>query len=165
MDEWRDVTGYEGRYQVSAAGLVRNVRRGNLLRPRPSPRGYLSVRLYRDAVGTNFLVHRLVAAAFIGPIPAGRHVNHKNGPKGDNRLINLEVVTPLENHRHAKSLGLIQSIKGEANINAKLTEPQVREIRRLRQEGMRPRRLAKRFGVSKTTILLIVSRRQWKHVA
>jgi hypothetical protein len=45
-------------------------------------------------------VHRLVVEAFIGSIPKGMHVNHKNGVKNDNRLQNLEIVTPAENVRH-----------------------------------------------------------------
>ena len=60
---------------------------------------YLGVRFTMG--GKNYYIHRLVAQHFIREIDAGLEVNHKNGNKHDNRLENLEVVTPRENRLHS----------------------------------------------------------------
>lgn len=60
--------------------------------------GYMRIK---QVDGFTPLVHRLVATAFIGTIPKGKEVNHKNGNKQDNRVDNLEVVTHKENMNHA----------------------------------------------------------------
>jgi hypothetical protein len=69
-----------------------------------SPLGYVtvSVKIYGRSRG--FLVHRLVMELFMGP--SSLHVNHKNGIKADNRLENLEYVSPQENNKHAWETGL-----------------------------------------------------------
>ncbi len=107
--EWRDVLGFEGSYQVSSTGLVRSVKRGRKnLAPSHSKSGYLQVNLYRDGQPQHFYVHRLVAAAFLGPIPWWAVVNHKDGNKRNNRADNLEFMTLEQNIKHAKLLGLMR---------------------------------------------------------
>src|SRR5436305_1185025 len=100
LGDWRNVPGYPN-YQVSRYGQVRSLVRHKLLALFQSKRGYLHVNLYRDGKAHNCLVHRLVAMAFIGVIPPGWEVNHKDGDKGNARLENLEIVTREENKRHA----------------------------------------------------------------
>jgi hypothetical protein len=72
-----------------------------ILRPRNHPSGYLYVGLYIGNGGNKQRlwrrVHRLVAEAFLGNIPNGWEVDHKNGIKTDNRLENLRIVTHREN--------------------------------------------------------------------
>lgn len=113
-EEWRDVCGYEGRYEVSNLGRVRSLARlvnrqnwtsfqlpGRILRPRSTRKGYLIVALCRESKQKNFTVHRLVAKAFI-PNPSDLpEVNHRNGDKTDNRVENLEWVTAAENVKHS----------------------------------------------------------------
>ncbi len=95
---WRGVVGFEGRYEVSDAGLVRNARTGRVLRLGRQLNGYLSVNLGRVA---RRRVHRMVAEAFIAK-PSGKdEVNHLDGNKENNLAANLEWVTHSENHEHA----------------------------------------------------------------
>ena len=119
IEEWKDVEGYEGRYQVSNMGKLRSVpflqryllrtgepafrlTRQKSIATQPINSGYLIAHLHKDGKRKAVLVHRLVAGAFIGP----GEVNHINGLKTDNHLSNLEIVTRTENHLHAVRLGL-----------------------------------------------------------
>ncbi len=113
MEEWKDIQGYEGKYQVSTLGRVKS-----LPKPRTTPgghkymtkerlrhfsvnRGYQMVDLY-DGVGAEVrLVHRLVAHAFIPNTERKPHVNHKDGDRGNNAVENLEWCTPSENEWHS----------------------------------------------------------------
>lgn len=100
---WRDIKGYEGSYQVSTLGEVRNLRTNppRLLKPWRHPAGYVCVTLSQDSKKTKHLVHRIVAEAFL-PNPENKpQVNHKNGDKSDNNVNNLEWCSGLENSRHS----------------------------------------------------------------
>lgn len=101
----RAIPGWEGYYEVTPEGRVWSVRSARLLRPTVSKMGYETCSLFRNNIGLTKKVHRLVAEAFWG-LGRGRHVNHINGVKRDNRPENLEWVTPAENNRHARETGL-----------------------------------------------------------
>lgn len=87
---WRDIKDYEGLYQISNLGRVKNSRTGRILKPQVNKgKGYLMVRLYKDGVGTLFKIHRLVAEAF-KPNPHNYPtVDHINRIRTDNRTDNL----------------------------------------------------------------------------
>lgn len=63
--------------------------------------GYITVRLYKDGKKTSKAVHLLVYMTFVGDIPEGMTINHKDGNKKNPRLDNLELVTYSENIKHA----------------------------------------------------------------
>lgn len=102
---WRPVKGFEGRYEVSETGLVRNAKTGYLLSPRQNSQGYLRVSLWVVGAGdVDHYIHRLVAAAFLENLGEKPHVNHKNKNVSDNRAANLEWVTRSENMLHGYSV-------------------------------------------------------------
>lgn len=167
---WKPVVGYEGLYSVSNIGRVRSERRTTntrqgLIRVCFLTNGYPFVPLCKGGKYKNMKVHRLVASAFIGP--SELVVNHKNGIQTDNRVENLEWVTQSENVRHAwRVLDAYKSrdTRGEKHHGAKLTERDVIAIRAMVRSGSRRNELAKKFGVDRSTINYIVSRKLWKHV-
>lgn len=101
MDEeiWKDIPGYEGRYQASTHGNIRSLR---LLKPQiTTGTGYPAVGLDQE----RFAVHTLVARTFIGPQPAHLCVNHLDSNRTNNRTVNLEYVTTRENLHHSFRAG------------------------------------------------------------
>ena len=103
---WKDIDGFP-LYQVSNQGQVRN-RSSGCIRRLSMSNGYYHVDLYKNdgkRHGYTKQVHVLVAEAFLGKHP-GLHVNHKDGDKTNNVVVNLEWVTPSENLQHAYDTGL-----------------------------------------------------------
>lgn len=95
---WKPVLGYEGLYEASNLGNIRSIKRegtpGKILKPSPHYKwGYYHVGI----CGTSKTVHKLVWEAFNGPIPEGLQINHINENRQDNRLCNLNLMTPKEN--------------------------------------------------------------------
>ncbi len=166
-EQWKSVVGYETSYEVSSLGRVKNVRRGRTLRGYVNRQGFVVVSLsVPGREHRNLHVQRLVVEAFLGPVPRGHAVHHRNGNREDNSLPNLVVATPAEWYQLADEMGLTtQAFKaGERNIVAKLTAEQVREMRRLRGQGLSYRQLATRFGVAPGTAHRAVTGRLWKSV-
>lgn len=122
MEAWKDIPGYEGLYQVSNYGRVKGLERSvenNHRSHRPerivaqseagkptNGQRYLQVGLWHNGKVKRFLVHRLVAEAFVPNPESKGTVNHKNTNKHDNRAENLEWATQKENVRHAMALGV-----------------------------------------------------------
>lgn len=109
-EEWRDIEGYEGLYQVSSLGRVRGCDRyvsngigstklmkGKVLKKGMDRVGYIHVVLSKDNKQKIFLVHRLVYEAFNGKIPEGMQVNHIDENKSNNSLNNLNLMTCKQN--------------------------------------------------------------------
>lgn len=115
-EQWRDVPGYEGLYQVSDHGRVKSFQRKSekLLKP-VEARRYLSVPLRIRGKATAYLVHKLVARAFLGEQPDGYVVNHLDGNRLNNHASNLEYCTRSENSRHAITV-LRHNVGGKNHI-------------------------------------------------
>lgn len=167
VEEWRDIEGYEGLYQISNYGRVKSFHFGreSILKNQVMKKGYLYVSLFKNHIHKKFLVHILVAKAFI-PNPDGKNeVNHKFGDKKDNRAIALEWVTSKENIRSAYELGLIKL--GSERFNAKLTDDDIRYIRKnykFRDKENNMEAFSKKFNVSKSVIHRIIHGKSYANV-
>ena len=173
--EWRTIPGYRD-YEVSDRGDVRRaVPRGNWpaghrLRPARSRSGHLYVMLAAwpgANRSTKHFVHRLVARAFLGESPfANACVLHGDDDPGNNSVANLRWGTRKDNHAdRMKNRGWRKRIiRGSAARNARLTERDVRVIRRMAALGARNGWIAGFYGVSPSTICDVVKMRRWKHV-
>ena len=168
-EEWRDIPGYEGRYQVSDQGRVRSVDRyvkcgqggrgtrlvkGRVLRPagqKADP--HLRVVLGHKANGS--CVHSLVALTFLGPRPDGYDVRHLDGDPLNNRADNLAYGTRSENNIDVFRIG--KSWRGS------ITAPQAQEIRARLAEGETAVAIAKDMRISLASVYGIKQRRtfQW----
>ena len=113
--------------------------------------GYLAIGVMVGGRRFFRMVHRLVFEAFVGPIPEGFEINHLDGNKKNNALVNLEVVTPKENIQHAIRTGLLRN-RGVESVLAKLTTKQAEEIRSAYMCGEKQREIAARFSVSQSTV-------------
>ena len=124
---------------------------------------YTSVGLDRRGI-KKVRAHRLIWEAVHGPIPAGMQINHINGNKRDNRIANLELVTPGDNQRHAYRTGLRVAVRGSNHYRAKFDEATVASIKT--QLGSRSiASIAREHDVAWNTIWSIANGKTWKHVA
>lgn len=155
---WKDIPGYEGRYQASDHGRIRSVTRaitqmsrhgtlftrifpGRILRPGRNRSGHLSVVLGHGAHG--ILVHQLVLQTFLGPVPPGMEVRHLNGDPADNRLENLVYGSRTENILDVYAIGRPWRV---------LTADDALHIRALLDSGERGVSIARIYGVSESAI-------------
>ena len=122
--------------------------------------GYSSVDLCKDGTIKKYLIHRLVAEAFIPNPEKKPQVNHINGIKTDNRLDNLEWCTHSENMLHSYKQGL-SSTKGEKNSQSKLnTEDVVKIFLDDRMYSL----ISKQYNISISTISDIKRGYSWTHI-
>lgn len=101
---WKDIPGYEGKYQVSNTGRIKSLgnktyKSEHFLRYGCAGKSkkYKNVILYDNGKKDFYLVHRLVWESFNGPIPDGMQVNHIDEDPSNNNLDNLNLMTPEEN--------------------------------------------------------------------
>jgi len=108
MIEWKSIRGYEGRYEVSNTGSIRNAITKQVRKNQLDRYGYeyISLRAIPNCTPKNHKVHRLVALAFIENPSDKPQVNHIDGNKLNNNACNLEWVTNTENIHHGRKHGL-----------------------------------------------------------
>lgn len=169
-EEWRDIEGYEGRYQVSNLGRVKSLTRINpqnhLLKERirkaaSDKNDYQIVNLCKDGIVKLYKVHRLVGEAFLDNPDGLPQINHKDGNKRNNDVSNLEWASASQNVQHAFDTGLKYSRSissyGEKNPHCKVTDAQCDEIRHMKENGnYTNRRLAEIFGIGTSQISRIL---------
>lgn len=171
---WKPIPGYERIYEVSSYGNVKSLDReitnsigttrlyvGKVLKKSKDRYGYSICKLFKNSKGKNHTIHRLVAIAFIENIDNKPIVNHIDGNKLNNHVSNLEWCTNSENDLHAFSLGLRSTLKGEKCNFAKLTSSEVKEIKKLKNEGITQKKIAKLFNISEGNVSQIINGQRW----
>lgn len=153
MEIWQTISGHPS-YEVSSFGRVRHAKRG--IRKPDYVKGYVRYSLHiGDGRYFRDMGHAFVAKAFIGPRPENMQINHINGIKDDNRLENLEYVTPKENAYHAiHVLGKLRSKSNNSNSRVSAEGREVIHTLRFQQWSLP--KLAKAFNVSESTIQAIL---------
>jgi len=134
MEEiWQNIEGFEY-YQASNLGQIKSLGRvvncnggkktvkEKILKPIIQTTGYKTVNLYKNGKPNVLYVHRLVYEAFCGKIPDGYVVNHINEVKTDNRLENLNLMTPKENTNYGT--GIERRSKAQLN-HPRMSKPVV----------------------------------------
>lgn len=180
MDEkWKPVCGYEGLYEISDEGRVRSLdkfvqpvnskgylRKGRILKSSYAGAGYPAIVLYKVGKGSGKTkyIHALAAEAFLGPVPNGMEIDHKDTNKTNNRISNLRYMTHAGNIKAAIPQFRESALRGESNFASKLTEKKVLELRRRAKAGEKQKVLAIEFGVHGSTISRIVNKKKWSHI-
>lgn len=166
---WRDIPGYEGRYQASNLGRIKSLERKvngknhytnqsfertipeTILRPgRFCKNGHVSVVLGRGTAGKP--VHQLIMKTFVGEPPEGCEVLHINGDPTDNRLENLRYGSRTDN---------ILDVYRQGKIWRKLSTEDVEQIRFGLTMGMKQKELAEMYEVSVSAISCIKRRKTY----
>lgn len=170
--EWRQIPGFDSRYEVTAAGRVRSWMtkgKGDHRAASPHPlkgsRHHTGYPIYglRTADGrwTSVFAQNLVAAAFLGPCPPGLVIRHVNGDPWDCRVENLVYGTMTENHADRERHG--RTAKGERSGKAKATEAMVDEIIARRAKGESQMSIAKAVGLGQSAVSSILRGQTWSH--
>lgn len=176
-EQWKDICDFEGLYQISNHGRVRNVTHTILQKNgryrtiysrimtlhHGSNNDYKMIHLHKNNEIFTFLVHRLVASHFISPIPDNMVINHKDGNKCNNHVNNLEIVTQQENIDHSMTTGLFH-FSGEEHYRAKITNAQAEEIRKRYQVGgISQSKLGKLYGLTQNSVFKIIHNLTYKN--
>ncbi len=169
-DEWVQIKGYEGFYEINRNGDVKSLPRKKLVKKV----GYALTKVrilrrcqvnYPHFTLTNKygkkrteLLHRLLAIAFI-PNPYNKpEVNHIDSDPSNFNLSNLEWVTKSENEQHSRIYGSKRPIRGEKNVLCKISYQDVLNVREMYKKGnIKQKELAKMFNITSSRISTIVN--------
>ncbi len=175
IEIWKNIRGFDGYYQISSFGRVRSVDRwivtitGRKILYKSKIRklgydkdGYARLSLTKNKCVTHFRVAFLVTENFIGDIPTGYVVAHKDGIRTNNKVGNLKVCTQLENIRDKITHGTMAF--GSKTNNAKLKEYNIKEIRELIVSGIPILEIAKKYNVTRSAIDAIKYGKTWKQI-
>lgn len=132
QEEWRDVVGYEGQYQVSNIGGIKSLdyidsrhrpHKGRTKSTKKNNRKYIQVHLCRDAIKKDKLLHRLIAEAFIPNEANLPQVNHKDEDKNNNRIDNLEWCDNLYNRHYGTGIERMAQHHDYAKMGKRIRKP------------------------------------------
>lgn len=149
-ERWIPVPGYQGLYEVSDLGRVRNVtpRYGDgVLRGTVDQDGYLHVRLSKNGGNRRFRVHRVVCTAFHGCPPPKHECGHKNGKRQDNKADNLYWITRSQNTLDSVRHGTFVPVPGRTS-SGMLPQERIDAIRADAEAGLSGRAIARKYGIS-----------------
>lgn len=133
IEEFRDVPGYEGLYEVSNLGRVKNIKTGRILKPHKHRGGYLLINLCKSGTMRTDLIHRLVANSFL-PNPQNLPcVNHKDEDKTNNAISNLEWCTYEYNNNYGTRNERMAEKKSKPVLQFDLLGNFIREWTSIRQ--------------------------------
>lgn len=163
IEKWKQIPGFIGRYEVSDKGRIKNCKSGKLLNPFVR-QGYYSVHFVVGGRIKNYVVHSLVMLAFVGERENKTVIHHKDFNKLNNHISNLEYCTQQHNRKQDFIHG-IQSLRGEKNTQAKLTEAQVLSIVEERKaKKTKYRIMAEKYNVSMMGIANIFNGHTWSYL-
>lgn len=147
---WKEIDGYDGLYAVSNTGKVKSLKWNHSNTEKELSQyeqgGYKLVGIRRNGIHHNYLVHRLVAKAFVENPRNLNVVNHIDGNKSNNNYTNLEWVTCSENTRHAIRMGLRPAICTVPRKRGK-ESPLCKRVEQLSADGSLIKRLETTFDI------------------
>jgi len=161
-ETWKEVFDYKGLYWVSNKGRVKSKRKVKKIST--NKEGYSYVCFSKKGITKTFLVHRLVAMAFIENTHNKPEVNHIDGVKTNNNFKNLEWLTSSENTKHAYIIKLqnSHSVRGEKSNFNKLKEIEVINIKKEILNGSKKlKEIAFEYNVSPSIISNIKRGKRW----
>ena len=165
----KPVLGAKPGYYVDREGNVYSTNRagtnGALLKLKPvhNGRGYTHIVIrMADGKAKTYQVHAIVLDAFVGPKPEGLEARHHNNVRDDNRLDNLSWATRSVNNLDKHAHGTMPI--GEKHSQAKLTESQVKELRRKLHKGSTFAAISEEYGITHVTAARIYRGILWSHV-
>lgn len=136
-EEWRDIVGYNGKYQVSSLGRIKSLRDGygnpreKILKQAKMKNGYLYAQICKEGKIKTCRVNRLVGNAFIENPHNFRCFNHRNEDKTDNRAVNLEPCT----HKYNSNYGTCQQRRVESTDYKAIAEKLYRQVYQYDKQG------------------------------
>lgn len=156
MEEWKEIENSDGKYFVSNKGRVKNIR-GNILKPYILKRGtgYLRIKIIIKGARKSFLVHRLVAIAFLNKPKNMNVVNHKNENGLDNSLENLEWC----DQKYNMNYGTVRKRQSKNMINHKSLSKRVVLVKENGEEIIYPsvNEVSREYGISRGNINSVIS--------
>lgn len=156
---WKDITGYEGLYQVSNGGRILSLRTNKIMSSTKDSKGYYKITLSNNAKCKTLRVHRIIADAFINKINGKEFINHIDGDRANNSISNLEWVSKSENALHS-----YKTLKNKTH-NRGFTDEKIKEIKQYLKDNPNTKAcdLARKYNIRNYTAVRIKSNITYKH--